>query len=101
MVVDRPNNGRSSLLLRNLTTGSLVANRLLRPGQVPLAWTALGTALYGTGLGTGDQGFVERFGPGGVIWRTNLPQPALIAPVSLPNGSIAVQSEDPQCGLTI
>jgi hypothetical protein len=87
--------------LRDLATGSLVAEHSLPRDHVPLTWTALGTTLYGTGLDGGDQGFVERVGPGGVMWRTNLAQPAPIAPVSLRNGSIAIETEDPECGLAI
>jgi outer membrane protein assembly factor BamB len=101
MVVGRPNNGPSSLLLRSLGTGSLVANRALRPEQAPLSFTALGADLYGTGLGRGgDPGFVERLGPNGVTWRAGLPQPAQAPPVALPSGWIAVQTEDLQCAIS-
>jgi hypothetical protein len=98
MVVERPNNGPSSLLLRSQATGALVASRPLRPGQAPLTFISLGADLYGTGLGRGvELGFVERFGPSGVTWRTSLPQAAQAPPVALPNGWIAVQTEDRQC----
>ena len=97
MVVGRPNNGPSSLLLRSLATGALVASGPLGPGQAPLSFTALGSDLYGTGLGRGGGGFVERLGPNGVTWRASLPQPAQTQPVALPSGWIAVQTEDLQC----
>jgi outer membrane protein assembly factor BamB len=98
MVVGRPNNGPSSLLLRSPGTGSLVANRPLRPEQAPLSFSALGADLYGTGLGSGGEpGFVEQLGPNGVTWRAGLPQPGQAPPVALHGGWIAVQTEDLQC----
>ena len=100
MVVNRPQNDPSFLLLRHLSTGSLVAHRRLRSGQVPLTLSALGPHLYGTGLGHNaetEYGFVERLSPQGVTWRVRLPQPAQTSPVALPGGGLAVQTEDLGC----
>ena len=66
----------------------------------PLTLAALGPDLYGTGLGPNgktESGFIERIGSDGVIWRVTLPQPAQTSPVALPEGGIAVQTEDLGC----
>jgi outer membrane protein assembly factor BamB len=100
MVVQLPQDGPSFAALRNLTTGSLVASYRLRSSEVPLTLAALGPDLYGTGLGPDrktESGFVERIGFDGVIWRLILPQPAQTSPVALPEGGIAIQTEDLGC----
>ena len=100
MVVQLPQNGPSFALLRHLTTGSLVASHRLGSSQVPLTLAALGPDLYGTGLGPNgktESGFIERIGPDGVLWWVTLPQPAQSSPVALPEGGIAVQTEDLEC----
>lgn len=79
MVVQLPQNGPSFALLRNLTTGSLVARYRLGSSQAPLTFAVLGPDLYGPGFGRNGKtasGFVERIGLDGVIWRVILPQPA-------------------------
>ena len=105
MVVGLPNNGPSSLMLRSLATGSLVAKRTMPPQQAaPLTFTALGASRYGTGLVSGmgsELGFVGRLGPQGATWRASLPQPAQTPPVVLSSGWIAVQTEDLQCATAI
>jgi len=100
MVVQLPQDGPSFAALRKLTTGSLIARHRLGSSQVPLTLAALGPDLYGTGLGPNgktESGFVERIGLDGVIWRVILPQPAQTSPVALPEGRIAVQTEDLRC----
>ncbi len=103
MLVQLPQDGPAFAALRNLTTGSLIARHRLASTEVPLTLAALGPNLYGTGLGPDgktESGFVERIGLDGVTWRAILPQPAQSSPVALPEGGIAVQTEDLQCATT-
>jgi len=99
-----PRTVRRSRPCGNLTTGSLIARHRLGSSQVPLTLAALGPDLYGTGLGPDgktESGFVERIGLDGVIWRLILPQPAQTSPVALPEGGIAIQTEDLQCATAL
>ena len=98
-IVDRPDNGPSFAVRLRLTTGVLQERLRLKSDQVPLALTVLRSHEYGTGLGSGasESGFVEQLGAQGVTWRAELPQPAQTTAVALPDGGVAVQTEDLMC----
>jgi outer membrane protein assembly factor BamB len=98
-IVDRPDNGPSFAVRIRQKTGVIQARLRLKSNQVPLTLTVLGSNEYGTGLGSGasESGFVEEFGAHGVTWRAELPQPAQTTALALPDGGIAVQTEDLVC----
>jgi hypothetical protein len=98
-IVDRPDNGPTFSVRLRLTTGVLQAKLRLKSDQVPLAITVLRSREYGTGFGSGasESGFVEEVGAHGVTWRAELPQPAQNPALALPDGGIAVETEDFEC----